>query len=168
MVTRVQRSLPWIVGLLAVLVAGSAQPQGNIDAGKTPAQMFADICTNCHRRPQELKRGASAGFLRQHYMPGSQEAAAMASYLAGLPSDPRAKDRAKDARESREPREPREKATKAQQQANDKAKALTPKAKRAAELAKTASEPPPEPAPEIAAQPEPEAPPVPKLEPFEE
>ncbi len=61
-------------GVLAVLIAGSALPQGNIDAGKTPAQMFSDTCSNCHRRPRELKRGASASFLRQHYTPGAQEA----------------------------------------------------------------------------------------------
>ena len=76
-------------------------PQGNIDAGKSPAQMFADTCSNCHRRPSELKRGASASFLRQHYTPGAQEAAAMASYLAGVPAaDPRAgKEKAKAPQE---------------------------------------------------------------------
>jgi len=64
--------------VLGVLIAGSATPQGNIDAGKSPAQLFADTCSNCHRRPQELKR-SSASFLRQHYTPGAQEAAAMAT-----------------------------------------------------------------------------------------
>ncbi len=109
----VRRSAPWIAGLLAVLVASSALPQGNIDAGKSPAQMFADTCSNCHRRPSDLKRGASASFLRQHYTPGTQEAAAMASYLAGIPADPRAgKDKAKAPQE-------KEKA-KVQQQAHDR------------------------------------------------
>src|SRR5688572_23775475 len=88
-------NLPGVVGLLAICIAAPAQPQGNIDAGKTPAQMFSSTCTACHRRPQELKR-ASAGFLRQHYMPSAEEAAAMASYLASVGSDPRAvKDRGK-------------------------------------------------------------------------
>ena len=77
--SRVRRFAAVIVGLVTIVVAGSAQPQGNIDAGKTPAQMFSDTCSTCHRRPQELRRGASAGFLRQHYMTGSQEAAAMSS-----------------------------------------------------------------------------------------
>src|SRR5215468_7694140 len=81
---------------MAVLMASAALPQGNIDAGKSPAQMFADTCSNCHRRPSELKRGASASFLRQHYTPGAPEAAAMASYLAGVPADPRGgKEKAK-------------------------------------------------------------------------
>ena len=86
----VRRAAPWIAGVLGILVASSALPQGNIDAGKSPAQMFADTCSNCHRRPSELKRGASASFLRQHYTPGAQEAAAMAGYLASVPADPRA------------------------------------------------------------------------------
>jgi hypothetical protein len=147
-IRRARRLVPWIAGALGILVATSALPQGSIDAGKSPAQMFADTCSNCHRRPSELKRGASAGFLRQHYTPGAQEAAAMANYLASVPADPRAgKDKAKAA--------PQEK---------EKAKAQPPagKAKRP-ELGK--SEPPADtPSPETRV----EAATVPKLEPFEE
>ena len=152
-VSRGWRSAPWLVGVFTVLVAGSAQPQGNIDAGKTPAQMFADTCSTCHRRPQELRRGASAGFLRQHYMSGPQEAAAMASYLAAIPGDPRAKDRGKEKLDKAK-----------QQQANDKTKAAqqTPKGRR--EFGKAD---PPADVPQEASQ-HAEAPPVPKLEPFEE
>lgn len=152
--SRVRRSAPMVAGVLAVFVAGAAQPQGNIDAGKTPAQMFSDTCVTCHRRPQELKRGASAGFLRQHYMSGSQEAAAMASYLAGVASDPRsARDRGKERQEK----------AKLQQQAQEKAKANnTPKGRRPPEHSKAPPEPPPAPTQRA------EAPPVPKLEPFEE
>jgi hypothetical protein len=148
-----RRSMAWVAGALAMVTAGSALPQGNIDAGKSPAQMFADTCSNCHRRPSELKRGASAGFLRQHYTPGAQEAAAMASYLASIPAAkerPRAHDRAK---------------AKAQQQAQERPKAQpAPKGKRP-ELAKSPppEPPPPEAAPETRAQAA-----VPKLEPFEE
>jgi hypothetical protein len=163
MASRLLRPAPWIAGVLVVFVAGSALPQGNIDAGKSPAQMFADTCSNCHRRPSELKRGASASFLRQHYTPGSQEAAAMASYLAGVPADPRAgrekakapqeKDKAKAQQQAQE--RPQERPKAAQQQA--------PKGKRP-ELAKSAAEPPPE----APAETRVEAATVPKLEPFEE
>jgi hypothetical protein len=73
------------IGLTAVLLAAPAGAQGNIDAGRTPGQIFADTCASCHRSPRELRR-ASAGFLRQHYTAGSEEASAMAGYLAGLPS----------------------------------------------------------------------------------
>jgi hypothetical protein len=167
-VSRVWRSTPWIIGVLGVLLAGSASPQGNIDAGKSPAQLFADTCSNCHRRPQELKR-SSAGFLRQHYTPGAQEAAAMATYLAGIPSDPRAKDRPKGQEKEKE----KEKAKAPQQQQaqerpperpQPKAQQPLPKGKRP-ELAKSPTgEPPAEAPPEVRV----EAPPVPKLEPFEE
>lgn len=146
-VLRVRRTAPWIVGLVAALAAGSALPQGNIDAGKSPAQMFADTCSNCHRRPQDLKR-ASAGFLRQHYTPGAQEAAAMASYLASIPA---AKDRPKAQEKDK---------AKAAQQAQERPKGPQAKGKRP-EIAK--SEPPPEPPAETRVEAA-----VPKLEPFEE
>jgi hypothetical protein len=159
----VRRSAPWVAGVLGILVASSALPQGNIDAGKSPAQLFADTCSNCHRRPSELKRGASASFLRQHYTPGAQEAAAMAGYLAGIPADPRAgkdKDKAKAS-----PQEKEKAKTQPQQQAQDRPPER-PKGQPALkgkrpELGK--SEPPD-------AQPETrvEAATVPKLEPFEE
>jgi hypothetical protein len=167
-VLRLRRSLAWIVGVLGVLVAGSAIPQGNIDAGKSPAQLFADTCSNCHRRPQELKR-ASAGFLRQHYTPGAQEAAAMATYLSSIPPDPRAKERPKAQAQEKE----KEKAkAQPQQQAQErpperpqaKAQQPVPKGKRP-ELGKSATPEPPTEAPQEVRV---DDPPVPKLEPFEE
>jgi len=156
----VRGAAPWIAGVLAVFIASSALPQGNIDAGKSPAQMFADTCSNCHRRPSELKRGASTSFLRQHYTPGSQEAAAMASYLAGIPADPRAGKEREKAKEK----------TKVQQQAQERPQERPkgaqqaqqqPKGKRP-ELAKSAAEP------EAPAETRVEAATIPKLEPFEE
>jgi len=170
--SRVRGAAPWIAGVLAVLIAGSALPQGNIDAGKSPAQMFSDTCSNCHRRASELKRGASASFLRQHYTPGAQEAAAMASYLAGVPADPRAgkekakapqdkeKEKAKvqqQAQERPQQERPPQERPKAAQQAQQQA----PKGKRP-ELAKS------EPNPDSPAETRVEAVTVPKLEPFEE
>jgi hypothetical protein len=174
---RVHAAAPWVAGVLGVLVASSALPQGSLDAGKSPAQMFSDTCSNCHRRPSELKRGASASFLRQHYTPGAQEAAAMANYLAGVPAaaDPRpGKDKAKaplekeKAKQQQPPQQqpPQQQAQerpperpKAAQQAQPQAQ----KGKRP-ELAKAATEHPPEAPAEIRI----EAAPVPQLEPFEE
>jgi mono/diheme cytochrome c family protein len=163
-----RRSAPWLAGLLATVIAGSASPQGNIDAGKTPAQMFADTCSNCHRRPQELRR-TTVGFLRQHYTPGAQEAAAMASYLASLPAaaDPRAgKDRPKGPVEREKAKAPPP-SQQAQDRPQERPKAqLPPKAKRAAEVAKSSVSEVPAEAPQ---EPVREAPPVVlKLEPFEE
>jgi mono/diheme cytochrome c family protein len=87
----VPRLMSWTVGCLAAaLQITAADAQGNIDAGKTPAQIFGDTCSACHRSARDLRR-ASASFLRAHYTTGSDEAAAMANYLAGLGggSDPR-------------------------------------------------------------------------------
>src|SRR5262245_13994037 len=83
--------MSWTIACLAAaLQISAADAQGNIDAGKTPAQIFGDTCSACHRSARELRR-ASASFLRAHYTTGSDEAAAMANYLAGLVSnDPRA------------------------------------------------------------------------------
>src|SRR5215467_9226629 len=76
--------MSWTVACLAAaLQISAADAQGNIDAGKTPAQIFGDTCAGCHRSARELRR-ASAGFLRSHYTAGSDEAAAMANYLAGV------------------------------------------------------------------------------------
>jgi hypothetical protein len=163
----VRRWTPWIAGVLGILVASSALPQGNIDAGKSPAQLFADTCSNCHRRPSELKRGASASFLRQHYTPGSQEAAAMASYLASVPAGAGAgKEKAKAAPHEKD----KAKAPPAQQQAErpperpqERPRAQPPLGKgKRPELGK--SEPPADAPPETRV----EAATVPKLEPFEE
>jgi hypothetical protein len=145
-------NLPGVVGLLAICIAAPAQPQGNIDAGKTPAQMFSSTCTACHRRPQELKR-ASAGFLRQHYMPSAEEAAAMASYLASVGSDPRAvKDRGK-------PPQPPAKAAQGQSQPQPQTQTKGRKAAEAAKANAKPAEPPPETTEQARA---------PALEPFEE
>src|SRR5215475_14406849 len=76
--------MSWTVACLAAsLQISAADAQGNIDAGKTPAQIFGDTCAGCHRSARELKR-ASASFLRSHYTIGPDEASAMANYLAGV------------------------------------------------------------------------------------
>jgi hypothetical protein len=77
--------MSWTVACLAAafLQIPAADAQGNIDAGKTPAQIFGDTCAGCHRSARELRR-ASASFLRSHYTAGSDEASAMANYLAGI------------------------------------------------------------------------------------
>jgi hypothetical protein len=161
--SRVRRTTPWIAGVLTILVASSALPQGNIDAGKSPAQLFADTCSNCHRRPQDVRR-ASANFLRQHYTPGSQEASAMASYLAALPADPRAgkdgKEKAKAPLEKDKAKAQAQPQIHAQQPAQDRPKAQpAPKGKAPDVVKSEPSEPPPETRVETF---------VPKLEPFEE
>jgi hypothetical protein len=82
----------WIVPGLVCLALGAAAPaqaQSNLDAGKSPAQIFSDTCNACHRSPRELKP-TTPSFLREHYTTGSREAAAMAAYVSSVGSDPRA------------------------------------------------------------------------------
>jgi hypothetical protein len=83
------RVLAWVVGLAVCGAGVPVQAQSNLDAGKSPAQIFAGTCNACHRSPREIKR-TSAAFLREHYTTGAREAAAMATYLASVGSDPAA------------------------------------------------------------------------------
>src|SRR3954447_23415343 len=60
-----------------------AQAQ-NLEAGKSPSQIFAGTCTACHKGPRGLLKTVPAnslqGFLRQHYTTSPE----MASLLAGF------------------------------------------------------------------------------------
>jgi hypothetical protein len=171
---RARRIVSWAIGLAAICLAVPADAQ-NIDAGKSSAQIFADTCSACHRRPQELKR-TSASFLRSHYTTGSDEASAMANYLSGIPADPRA------GQQKRQPGStPPEAIPTRRQEPKDQPKeqAKSPQAPGAASKgrrtgnaeAKAPAAAPPPPAPEVKPpEPPPEAapPPPPPLEPFEE
>lgn len=85
----VPKAVTLVISAAAVLAAVPAFAQSNLDAGKSPAQIFSDTCGACHRSPREL-RPTSPGFLREHYTTGAKEAATMAAYLASVGSDPRA------------------------------------------------------------------------------
>jgi len=76
------------MGAGVLFLAAEAQAQ-NLDAGKSPAQIFNDTCAACHRSPRELRQ-TSPGFLREHYTTGAHQAATMAAYLASVGSDSRA------------------------------------------------------------------------------
>src|SRR5919204_4136159 len=80
--------LGWVLAGAALWLT-PALAQSNLDAGKSPAQIFADTCNACHRSPREIK-ATSAAFLRDHYTTGPRAAAAMAAYLASIGSDTRA------------------------------------------------------------------------------
>jgi len=88
-VSRVAWAACSLVGLAVWMTAVPAHSQSNLDAGKSAAQIFATTCINCHRSAREIKRTTNS-FMREHYTTGSQEAAAMAAYLASVGSDPKA------------------------------------------------------------------------------
>lgn len=57
----------------------------NLEAGKSPSQIFAGTCNACHKSPRGLLRtvspGSLPGFLREHYTTSSEMASLLSSYL---------------------------------------------------------------------------------------
>ncbi len=57
----------------------------NLDAGKSPSQIFSGTCTACHKSPRGLLKtiapGSLPGFLRQHYTTSPEMAGVLSSYL---------------------------------------------------------------------------------------
>jgi len=79
-------SLATVTLLAGCLAAGSAHAQApNLEAGKSPSQIFAGTCTICHKSPRGLLKTVPAsslpGFLRQHYTTSSDMASVLSSYL---------------------------------------------------------------------------------------
>ena len=63
------------------------EPHGaDLNAGKSPAEVFRSDCGVCHKTPQGLAKDQRSlgNFLRQHYTTGQPQADAMASYLASI------------------------------------------------------------------------------------
>jgi outer membrane biosynthesis protein TonB len=92
------------------LAAVPALAQENLDAGKTPAQLFASDCSVCHKSPRGLAKAANSlslsSFLRQHYTSSQQNASAIASYLhsgAGAGEPPKPVTASRSPPPSREP-----------------------------------------------------------------
>ncbi len=77
----------------AMLLIGFAAPSSliapasaqNLEAGKSPAQLFAGNCAVCHRSARGLLKsvppGQLTGFLRQHYTTSSGMAQSMSAYV---------------------------------------------------------------------------------------
>ena len=102
-----RRALSLAAAMLWVSMSGPAGAQ-NLEAGKTPAQIFAATCAVCHKGPQGLLKsvapGSLPGFLRQHYTTSTNMAAAMSAYVL---SNGAANRRAGDDHLTREGRESR-------------------------------------------------------------
>jgi hypothetical protein len=153
-----------MIGLAVFLLPLRCQAQGNIDRGKTPAQAFAETCAACHRGPRALKR-TSAAFLREHYSVSSAEAAAMAAYLAGFPSEPVQQSKRPPASAAETRIEAAKQHTKRQPIAGtaERATASQPSGERPADITEMSPAPPVADLPVTLAPP-----PKPVLEPFEE
>ena len=88
--------------LIGCLTAGVARAVENLDAGKSPSQIFSNTCSACHKSPRGLLKNTPAsslpGFLRQHYTTGTYMASVLSSYLiSNGAADPRyqSKDQSK-------------------------------------------------------------------------
>jgi len=70
-----------LIGCFAVI---PVQAQ-NLEAGKSPSQIFAGTCNACHKTPRGLLRtvpaGTLPGFLRQHYTTSGDMASLLSAFL---------------------------------------------------------------------------------------
>jgi len=72
--------------LISCLVGPSAWGQAtNLEAGKSPSQLFTGTCNACHKSPRGLLKtvspGSLPGFLREHYTTSGDMASQLATYL---------------------------------------------------------------------------------------
>jgi hypothetical protein len=79
-------SLATVTLLIGCFAAAPAQAQAqNLEAGKSPSQIFAGTCTACHKSPRGLLKsvpaGSLQGFLRQHYTTSPDMASLLSAYL---------------------------------------------------------------------------------------
>src|SRR5690242_17215042 len=78
-------SLATVTLLVGCLTAGALLAVENLEAGKTPSQIFSGTCNACHKSPRGLQKTVPAsslpGFLRQHYTTSSDMASVLSSFL---------------------------------------------------------------------------------------
>jgi hypothetical protein len=79
-------SLATVTLLIGCFAAAPAWAQAtNLEAGKSPSQIFAGTCTACHKSPRGLLKtvpaGSLQGFLRQHYTTSPEMASLLAAFL---------------------------------------------------------------------------------------
>jgi cytochrome c553 len=90
------------LGFATLAVATSARAQGDLDQGKSAAQLYASACASCHKSPQSVAKTkwffGLQSFLREHYTSSSESAAILAAYLK---SQDRAQGKAQDKAQNR-------------------------------------------------------------------
>ena len=79
-------SLATVTLLIGFLAAPEAWAQAtNLEAGKSPAQIFTGTCNACHKSPRGLLKtvpaGSLQGFLRQHYTTSPEMASLLSAFL---------------------------------------------------------------------------------------
>jgi hypothetical protein len=79
-------SLATVTLLIGCFAADPVRAQTqNLEAGKSPSQIFAGTCNACHKSPRGLLKtvpaGSLQGFLKQHYTTSSEMASLLAAFL---------------------------------------------------------------------------------------
>lgn len=79
-------SLAAVTLLIGCFATDQALAQAtNLEAGKSPSQIFAGTCTACHKSPRGLLKtvpaGSLQGFLRQHYTTSPEMASLLGAFL---------------------------------------------------------------------------------------
>jgi hypothetical protein len=100
-------SLATVTLVIGCLAAIPVRAQ-NLDAGKSPSQIFSGTCTVCHKAPRGLLKtmspGSLPGFLRQHYTTSREMASQLSAFLlANGATDTRG---SKPAQQAKDPRRP--------------------------------------------------------------
>jgi hypothetical protein len=103
-------SLATVMLLIGGFAAVPVRAQ-NLEAGKSPSQIFAGTCTACHKGARGLLKtvapGSLPGFLRQHYTTSSEMASVLSAYLVSngaadtryIGGQPKDAKQAKDAKQ---------------------------------------------------------------------
>jgi hypothetical protein len=97
-------SLATVMLLIGGFAAAPVRAQ-NLEAGKSPSQIFAGTCAACHKGARGLLKtvapGSLPGFLRQHYTTSSEMASVLSAYLvsSGAADTRYQPKQAKDARQ---------------------------------------------------------------------
>src|SRR3977135_4638141 len=79
-------SMSMVTRLIGCLAAPPVRAQvQNLEAGKSPSQIFAGTCNACHKSPRGLLKTVPAGslpsFLRQHYTTSGEMASLLSAFL---------------------------------------------------------------------------------------
>jgi hypothetical protein len=121
--------LAFFIAMPALVISASAQE--NIDAGKTPAQLYAADCAICHKTPNGMSKvGGMFGltnFLREHYTASRESAAAIAAYLVALDrKSPPPREHTRSTRRARKGEKPGAEKAKAKEEKARKADETKP------------------------------------------
>lgn len=79
------RSVRLAISSLVLCAASPAGSQGNLDQGKTAAQLYGSDCATCHKSPRSVSNTkwffGLESFLSEHYTSSRKSAAILAAYL---------------------------------------------------------------------------------------